>query len=143
MRVTFLEPRKNLELYLPRLEELIERLIRDYGADTFYFCEMTRFTYEAMGVLQRLREKYPFCETVYVIADNPDAPQEKGRKSSPRYVYLSALSVFGKRDSAFVRDVWMIDNCDIVVLYPPSDQKAEQSFRNYVYTKEKTVVTAE
>ncbi|MBE6641489.1 MAG: hypothetical protein E7619_07865 [Ruminococcaceae bacterium] len=43
MRVTFLEPRKNLELYLPRLEELIERLIRDYGADTFYFCEMTRF----------------------------------------------------------------------------------------------------
>ncbi len=139
----FLEPRSNLEYYLPKLEELMESLVTDYGADAFYFGEVSRFAYAAIGIMERLRKKYPYCELVYVVSDRPDAPPEEERKPYPKFIYLSALAVFGRRDAAFARNVWMIDRCDIIVLYPPEDQMAELSFRKYVYEKGKMVVMAE
>ena len=142
MRVMFLEPRNNLELYLPKLEQLIETLIKSYGADSFYFSEATRFAWEVQRVLEKLKEKYPFCDLCYVVTENSDIPKKKDERTFPRYVYLPALSAFGVRDMILLRGVWMIDNCDIVVLYPEQDQMAEPSFRKYVYEKGKTVVMA-
>ena len=143
MRVMFLEPRNNLEIYLPKLKDTIEHLIKDYGATTFFFSEVSRFTYQALGIIEKLRRDYPFCELCLIVSDESDSPPENERKTYPKYIYLSALSVFGKRDAAFARNIWMIDNCDIVVLYPEQDQMADLSFRKYVYEKGKTVVIAD
>ena len=143
MRVAFLEPRNNFELYLPKLEELILDLINNYGVDSFYFGDVTRFSVEVDQIVARLRERLPYCDMTYVVADKPDAPPENERRPHPKWIYLSALSVFGKRDAAFARDVWLIDNCDIVVLYPSIDQRAPLAFREYVLEKGKTVVMAE
>ncbi|MBQ2733474.1 MAG: hypothetical protein IJF74_04880 [Clostridia bacterium] len=143
MRVTFLEPRNNLELYLPKLKTFIEALVVNYGADAFYFGECTRFSLEVQHIVQRLKDTYPYIDMTYVVADRPDAPPENERRPYPKFVYLSALAVFGGRDASLVRDVWLIDNCDIVVLYPTMDQRADISFRNYVFEKAKTVVMAE
>ncbi len=143
MRVTFLEPRNNLEIYLPKLEDLIVGLVTDYGADSFCFGATTRFSFEAERIIEGLKEKYPYCDLVYVVADMPDAPPENERRPFPKWIYLSALAVFGRRDAAFACDVWIIDNSDIVVTYPSMDQKADRSFAEYACVKGKTIVMAD
>lgn len=86
----------------PQLQEAVEKLIREAGADTFYVGNQGRFDAMALGVLRELERVYPHIRYGLVLAY---LPQEE---TEPEAMFPEGLEKVPPRYAIARRNEWML-----------------------------------
>lgn len=121
MKIAFIGHRKidNPEVLREALTIIIEKLIRDEGADTFLFGSRSEFDELSREIVSRLKERYTYIKRVYVRAE-----YEHVSKEYADYLLESCEQTFfaprahGAGAKVYIkRNEEMIDMCDVLVAY--------------------------
>ena len=119
MKVTFFGHRDTPLSVLPKLEEVLRRLIEKEKADVFYVGGQGSFDRMVQGVLCRLCREYPQIQAVAVLAYMPKAGERQG--SGGQFLTDTLLPAevvcVPPRFAILRRNRWMLQNSDALVCY--------------------------
>lgn len=113
-----------------KVEQLIER-----GADTFYNGGYGGFDLMAASVVKKLKEKYPFIESILVTPyiDHTDTFLFDDSIYPP-------LENVSKRLAIIKRNEWMIDHSDVLIAYVTRNFGGAYKTLTYAKRKKKEVI---
>ena len=117
-----------------QLKTLIEKLIKEDKADTFYLGEQGDFEIISAGVLEELKPTYPFIQRTDVICFS-DQLNRKPKIQSDNFEYLDELDLCKRKLRIIKRNQWVIDNSDILIFYVNSPYGG--AYQSYLYAKKK------
>lgn len=116
-----------------RVRETVERLIVEEGVDTFLFGSRSKFDELCHVVVTELKEKYPRIRRVAYLCRHEsgclvgtgDGMRQAIKRVTGRDEYVREFEEIKKSNrvnsagrAAYVeRNQWMVDECDIVVIY--------------------------
>ena len=139
-----------------KVREIVERLIVEEGVDTFLFGSRSKFDELCHMVVTEFQEKYPkirrvayLCkhETVSLAGEGIEL-KRKIEKFSGRDVYVAEYEEIKKSDrvnsagraSYVERNQWMIDDSDVVFIYPTPEKNMQTNSgtrHSMLYAKKK------
>ena len=102
---------------MSKLEETIEKLISEQGANNFLVGNQGQFDSMVLAALRRLKNKYPEISYNVVLAY---MPTEKGEWNPYEYwetMLPEGLEAVHPRYAISKRNEWMVNESDVVICY--------------------------
>lgn len=115
MTVTFFGHRDTPEIVYPLLEETIKELIEKKNITKFYVGNNGKFDYMARVALRNLKVQCPYIEYSVVLAFKPRLCDMANLRCNVEYP--DCLQKVSNTAAIPMRNMWMIENSDIVVSY--------------------------
>ena len=99
----------------PKLTEIIEKLITEYGVTDFYVGRQGQFDSMVYSVLKELKANYPHIRYTVILAYMPD--EHIKELYGEDTLFPDGLETVPKRFAISKRNDWMIQQSDYAVCY--------------------------
>lgn len=103
------------ETVKPALRDAIERLITDYGVDTFYVGNQGQFDACVRGILRQMQKMYPHIRYAVVLAYLPVRKDEYEDYSDT--VYPEGMEDGPPKFAIARRNQWLVNQADHIICY--------------------------
>ena len=119
------------------LETLLEKLILQEQANTFYVGNQGQFDVHVYYVLQKLKKKYPYIQYSIVLAYLPKKPTTA--LCAENTVFPERLETVPPRYAIQHRNEWMLQTAEIVICYVEHTWGGAAQFMKKAIKQNKTV----
>ncbi|MDE7079934.1 MAG: SLOG family protein [Clostridia bacterium] len=142
MKVAFIghskfEDNVDTNLLEQKVQNTIENLITEDGADEFIFGSLTGFDFMCYLIVSQLKEKYTHIKRVYI--SKTSEPNVKIQRSLSEFFEICKYPIPAremKKKPQIKRNQLMIDECDLLIVYYDKDYKPEfEYFEEIIYTQ--------
>ena len=117
----------------PKLTEIIEKLITEYGVTEFYVGHQGQFDGMVYSVLKELKANYPYIRYTVVLAYMPDEHIKKVYGEDT--LFPDGLESVPKKFAISKRNDWMIQQSDFAVCYVHKITGGAAKFREKAESK--------
>ena len=145
-----------------KVQEIVERLIVEEGVDTFLFGSRSKFDELCHIVVTELKEKYPHIQRIAYLCKHESGClvgagarlKQQIKQATGRDVYVPEYEDIKKsnkvnsagRASYVVRNYWMVENSDYVIIYIKKNYSLSRSISGtwvvYQYAIKKNIIVS-
>ena len=120
-----------------KVQNIIEKLITEDGADEFIFGALTGFDFMCYLIVTQLQEKYTHIKRVYI--SQASQPNRKTQQCLNEFFEICKYPLSAnemRKKPQIKRNQLMIDECDLLILYYDKNYKPEfEYFEEIIYTQ--------
>lgn len=123
-----------------KLEEAVEKLIKDDGYNSFLVGNQGQFDSMALSALRKMKGKYPHISYNIVLAYMPGHKEEWSSCDPAETVFPEGLESVHPRYAISWRNKWMVQESDAVVCYITHSWGGAAQYVNLAERRNKLVV---
>lgn len=104
-----------------KLYEVLTDLVENQGVEFFYVGEFGPFQKVLHPILSRLCNVYPHIHCCVVLAYSPLVIDTFDDVINLHTIYPDEIEEFSIEFAEVRRNLWLLDNCDVIVIYSEND----------------------
>lgn len=137
MKVTFFGHRDAPGYLNENLYAMIEHLIVERNADTFYVGDHGNFDRMVLVTLEKIRRNYPDVKCCVVLSKMPTAQNHPGALET---LFPEEVAIAHYKNAINKRNMWMLSHSDIVVTYVRRSYGGAARFRDIAIRQGKCIM---
>lgn len=108
----------------PLIENQIRKLINDENVDTFWIGGDGWFDVYVSGILQKLKQEYPYIKIILIVANPRQLEFQENKFPFDDFQYPEEVKSVPLEKAVFVRNYYMATNTDYIIVYPEDKHSA-------------------
>lgn len=99
----------------PLIEKQIRKLINDKNVDTFWIGGDGWFDIYVSGILQKLKQEYPYIKIILIVANPRQLEFQENKFPFDDFKYPEEVKSVPLEKAVFVRNYYMATNTDYII----------------------------
>lgn len=108
----------------PLIEKQIRKLINNENVDTFWIGGDGWFDIYVSGILQKLKQEYPYIKIILIVANPRQLEFQENKFPFDDFKYPEEVKSVPLEKAVFSRNHYMVTNTDYIIVYPNDKHSA-------------------